>query len=260
MAEQKESSVLFSLKELMSLEEDRIQEEENARKSAENAAEQSRIGDERRQREEEEARIEAAAEKRRVDDQRSREEQARVEGIRHAEVEKARIDAENRARMEQITHQQQHEKELVRLTQDKSKQNLKLLVGLAVGAVIVVGAGAGFFINRSFENEKRLKAQLTELSAQEEANKTKEKDLKNELAAATDPAKQDEITKRINDLEAANKALQAQRESAKLGAKATGGGVVAAPVTAAPRKPQCHMMNGTKVPSCQPGDAMCSCD
>ncbi len=262
MAEQKESSVLFSLKELMSLEEDRIQQEENARKQAENAAEQSRASEERRQREAEESRMQAAEEKRRVDEQRSREEQARIEGIRHAEVEKARVDAENRARMEQITRQQQHEKELVALTQDKSKKNLKVLVGLAIAAVIAVGAGAGIYIKGSMEKEAKLNAMLAELGAKEEANAKKERDLKEELGKATDPTKQAEIAKRIADLEALNLQLQAQRENAAKsgsGGKPVSGGV-AAPATQAPHKPQCHMMNGTKVPSCQPGDAMCSCD
>ena len=37
MAEQKESSVLFSLKELMNLEEDRIRQEEDTKRKAEEA-------------------------------------------------------------------------------------------------------------------------------------------------------------------------------------------------------------------------------
>ena len=57
MAEQKESSVLFSLKELMNLEEDRIRQEESARKAKQEAELQARLDAERRQREEEEARL-----------------------------------------------------------------------------------------------------------------------------------------------------------------------------------------------------------
>ena len=53
MAEQKESSVLFSLKELMSLEEDRIKQEEDDRKRKEQAEQQARLDAERRAREEE---------------------------------------------------------------------------------------------------------------------------------------------------------------------------------------------------------------
>ena len=85
MAEQKESSVLFSLKELMNLEENRIKEEEaekaaRARAEAERKAREDaerRAAEERRLREEEEAR--------RGEEQRKREELARVEAIRLGE-------------------------------------------------------------------------------------------------------------------------------------------------------------------------------
>ncbi len=50
MAEQKESSVLFSLKELMSLEEDRIQAEENERNERARAEDAARSAAERAQR------------------------------------------------------------------------------------------------------------------------------------------------------------------------------------------------------------------
>ena len=135
MAEQKESSVLFSLKELMSLEEDRIKQEEDARRRAEDAALQAKQAEENRARAEEEARLRAADEKRRAEDFRTREEQARVDAIKHGELERARLEAENRARMETLARQQAHEKEIHALSQDKSKKNLKLIIGLVVGAL-----------------------------------------------------------------------------------------------------------------------------
>lgn len=55
MAEQKESSVLFSLKELMSLEEDRIRQEDNDKKRKEEAEMQARLDAERRARDAESA-------------------------------------------------------------------------------------------------------------------------------------------------------------------------------------------------------------
>ena len=48
MSEQKESSVLFSLKELMNLEEDRIKQEEETKRAQAEAAERSRLDAERR--------------------------------------------------------------------------------------------------------------------------------------------------------------------------------------------------------------------
>ena len=62
MSEQKESSVLFSLKELMNLEEDRIKTEETSKAEAARRAEQERVETERRKQEEEAARLHAEEE------------------------------------------------------------------------------------------------------------------------------------------------------------------------------------------------------
>ena len=139
MAEQKESSVLFSLKELMNLEEDRIKEEEaekeakaraerEARESAERAA---RAAEERRLREEEEAR--------RNEEQRRREEAARLEAIRHAEIEKAKAEAEHAARLQAMTAQQQHEAQIAAVQSDQSKKQLKIAVGVVAGFLVIGG-------------------------------------------------------------------------------------------------------------------------
>ena len=56
MAEQKESSVLFSLKELMNLEEDRIRQEDDEKRKRAEAEVQARQEAERRAREQEQAR------------------------------------------------------------------------------------------------------------------------------------------------------------------------------------------------------------
>ena len=72
MSEQKESSVLFSLKELMNLEEDRIKTEEDAKAQQVRAAEEARAAAERAAIQAEESRIAAEAERRRLDEQRQR--------------------------------------------------------------------------------------------------------------------------------------------------------------------------------------------
>ncbi|HEU4409658.1 MAG TPA: hypothetical protein VFS43_30670, partial [Polyangiaceae bacterium] len=61
--EQKESSVLFSLKELVSLEEDRVNQEKLARQQEEARRRREREEQERRAREEEAARQAAEAER-----------------------------------------------------------------------------------------------------------------------------------------------------------------------------------------------------
>ena len=107
MADQKESSVLFSLKELMNLEEDRIKKEDDDRKRTEEAENAARADAERRAREEEERRLRAEDERKRGDEARMREETARLEAIRHGEVEKARVEAEGVARMQALRRQQE---------------------------------------------------------------------------------------------------------------------------------------------------------
>jgi len=62
MAEQKESSVLFSLKELMNLEEDRIRQEDDEKKKRAEAEVQARTEAEKRAREQEQARLHAEEE------------------------------------------------------------------------------------------------------------------------------------------------------------------------------------------------------
>lgn len=89
--ESKESSVLFSLKELMTLEEQRITAEEGERsRHAEDAA-RALEASERQRREEEQARTRAEA-------WREREQAAHLQAIREAEIEKVRREAERFAR------------------------------------------------------------------------------------------------------------------------------------------------------------------
>src|SRR5262245_17764961 len=156
MPEQKESSVLFSLKELMSLEEDRIRTEEAERAAQAAAAERARQEAEKQAREAEEARIRAEEERRRTDEQRSREETARVEAIRVGEIEKARVEAEQRARLEAMAAQQQHERSLAAIHGDESKHKLrKILIGVAI-AVPLIGGIAGFMV---YKESQRAQAQ-----------------------------------------------------------------------------------------------------
>ncbi len=258
MAEQKESSVLFSLKELMSLEEDRIKQEEDARRRAEDAALQAKQAEENRARAEEEARLRAADEKRRAEDFRTREEQARVDAIKHGELERARLEAENRARMETLARQQAHEKEIHALSQDKSKKNLKLIIGLVVGALFVVGGGAGVVIYNANLKQQQLQAQLNDLNTQIEANTKKMNDLNSQLSSATTPEEKQKILDEKTALEAANRKLQDDLKNKGSGKPTSAGPAVQGPAQV--HKPQCHMLDGTKVASCASGDSLCSCD
>jgi len=142
MSEQKESSVLFSLKELMSLEESRIKEEEDAKKKQTEAETAARLDAERRSREEEERKLRDEEERRRQDELRRKMEEAQVEAAKHAEIEKRRLEEQHRLQMEATAQQQAHERQLQHIQAQKRRgAHPALLAGIGVallGALIAV--------------------------------------------------------------------------------------------------------------------------
>lgn len=243
MAEQKESSVLFSLKELMSLEEDRIKQEEDAKKRAEDEAARARAEATRRQQEEQEAQMRAAEEKRRQEEQRAREEHAKVDAIRQAEVERARVEAENAARMEQMKRQQEHERQLAALTQDKSKKRLTIIAALS-GVVLLIGlVGGGIVIKGQMDKQKELEGQLNSLNSDKE-------ELDRKLKSATTPEEKAALEQQIADNEARIAALknnQPAPTATKTVTRPVGNTGGTKPTVT---KPACN---------CTPGDPLCSC-
>jgi colicin import membrane protein len=246
MSEQKESSVLFSLKELMSLEEDRIRSEEAEKAAAFAAAQKAKAEAERAAREAEESRIRAESERRRMEEQRTREDAARVEAIRVAEIEKARMEAEQRARIEAMAAQQSHERSLAALREDKGKKTLRSLLigGSAVVAVGVLVTGYMVYQTQQ-QNQARIAAAAAERAEAE-------------AAAAAARARADESQRKIDSLlmQLANandqatrlslqKALQDEQDKVK---KSVPGGA-RGPV--APK-------GGSAKPACAPGDPLCS--
>ena len=254
MAEQKESSVLFSLKELMNLEEDRIRQEEASRKAKQEAELQARLDAERRVREDEEARIRGEEERRRAEEQRIREEQARVEAIRHAEVEKARLDAENAARLEAMRHQQEHERRLQSIKQDKHKRNLLiaaigaalLLVFGAVGFVMVVQKNAREREQAAAEQQRQtmeLQAKLDALNKQLEDGNKNIDNLTAQLGPVSDTAQKLALEKQLEQAKKDQAAAAAMRARVQASRPAGGSG---------PPKPRAAC-------TCQSGDPLCSC-
>jgi colicin import membrane protein len=251
MAEQKESSVLFSLKELMNLEEDRIRQEDDEKKKRAEAEVQARSEADKRAREQEQARLHAEEERRRTDEQRKKEDAARVEAIRHAEIEKARVEAEQRANLEAMSKQQAHQLQLSSLQHDEHKKKLQRMVTFSIGggALLLIGglflyfgkikpendareaAARAAFVQQA-EESKKLQAQLAEQSQ-------KVNELLGQLSSAQDDKTRAELKAKLNE------AQQNQQRLAKRAASSGGGGDTAPK----PAKP-CN---------CQPGDPLCSC-
>ena len=254
MAEQKESSVLFSLKELMSLEEDRIKQEDDDKKRKEAAELHARQETERRAREAEEARMQGEAERRRQDEQRTREETARVDAIRQGEVEKARHEAEQQARLRAMAQQQDHERQLAAVSQDKKKKQLTF-IALGIGAVLILGAGGGgYAFWKSGQDQARetalknaeiagQKAQLDKLMADLKAQNEQMQAAQTEIASAKSDAERFAAQQKVAALQEKQKTTEKNIANVRSGPGPT------APTRTTPR-PAC---------TCQAGDPLCSC-
>jgi colicin import membrane protein len=252
MAEQKESSVLFSLKELMNLEEDRIRQEDDEKKRRAEADAQARLEAERHARDQEQARLQVEEERRHGEEQRKKEAAARLEAIRHAEIEKARMEAEQRGKMEAMTQQQAHQLQMSTLQHDEHKKKLQRMVTFSVGGgtILLIGSLLLYFgkikpdaeareaatraaLVQQAEEAKKLQAQLTEQSQ-------RVNDLMGQLEAAQDEKTRAELRRKIQEEQRKRDDLVRPRAP-----KASGGGE--APPKAA------------KPCNCQPGDPLCSC-
>jgi hypothetical protein len=204
MAEQKrESSVLFSLRELRKIEEDRVQQEKDAQQQKIEDERNRVLAEEQRVRDEaERARREvAAAEKARLDEEDRR---RREDELRLAEAsEKARVDAQ--ARLEE----QRLRMEIDARAKANSTRKAKVLVSASVGmAVIVAGLGVyAWKANSDREETKRL-TQLAIVKKEEAINEL----LRQRDAEATQiAAMQAQTAKDVEELKATQDAAEQQR-------------------------------------------------
>jgi len=198
---QKDSSVLFSLQELMTLEKDRVRSEEELERRAEEAILRQQREEEARRLADEEARLRAAEERRRRDEQRAREEGARLDAIRQAEVERARLEAESAGRLEQLKRQQQHEKELATLHQDQGKKRLRIFAFSTVALLFIALAAGGVVIKTQSDRQHALEGQLASLESDRAS-------LKDHLDKATTPEARAELQRQMDEKDNAIKALQ----------------------------------------------------
>jgi colicin import membrane protein len=251
MAEQKESSVLFSLKELMNLEEDRIKQEDDDKKRRAEAEVQARVDAERRARDQEAARLQAEEDRRRDEEQRKKEEAARLDAIRHGEIERARVEAEQRARMEAMTKQQEHERHLTSLQHDEHKKKLQRMVTFSIGgaAILLIGFLGIYFGKIKPENDAKEAATRAALMQQAEESRKLQAQLSEQTAKVNDllqqvAAAQDDKTR----AELKAKLAEAQKAQQNIARAAAGGGAAKSD-SPTPKKP-CN---------CQAGDPLCSC-
>lgn len=192
MAEQKESSVLFSLKELMSLEENRIREEEDAKQKAAAAEIQAKADAERRAREEEEARLRAEEERRRQEDMRRKMEEAQVEAAKAAEIEKRKLEEQHRLQMEAMARQQAHEKE-IHVIQSQKRKGLHpgVMAGIGVALLGLIVAIVFFVAIKPASEAKEAIKKAQTFAAADEPTQWDEADRMLAVARDKDPTNKD---------------------------------------------------------------------
>jgi hypothetical protein len=192
--EKRENSVLFSLRELRNIEENRVKEEEHAVRSAEEARAAAAQEVERRRREAEEAKLRA-----------EREEILRIETVRENAEREARMRVESAEAMERQRNQAaieqqrlQHEMELRRAEVAKKRPTWMLAV---TGFALVAAVGLIFFAlasirdSREAARAKEKAEQIAQQAVQESKEATErveqlDRDMKlqNEQLAAADRA------------------------------------------------------------------------
>lgn len=212
---EKESSVLFNLKELMNLEEDRIAGEEQARLEAEEAERARIAAEEKARREAEEARIEAeraaaeAAERARIE-----EEERRVREAEEAQL-RVRLEAEAAAKREEQARLLAHEQKMAAIEAEKKKG---LHPGIIVGIVFLLlagGVGAYFGVIAPELEAQQAATEAAERRAAAEREAAARQ--AEELAAQTEAAL-------AESRRAAAAAAEAQRQAAEASANMSTGG------------------------------------
>ncbi len=204
MSERKESSVLFSLRELQTIEEDRVSEEAAEVVRNEDAARNAVEAEAQRIRDEEEARRVAAEtserQAREAVENRQREEQMRLE------------ESERRARVEAqaVVEQQRMGKEMDLKLMEQKRKKPAWIIAAVIGIVMVIGLVL-FFQNQAAEKERAKKAEAA-LALRVEAFEKKVR-----VAQADVTQAQADVDAAFTQLE--NASDEASRNDAKLAGK-----------------------------------------
>jgi len=176
MSTTNDTSVLFSINQLVNDYETRLLEEqaEAARKAE--AEERARL-EAARLAKEEAARIAHEANMRKIaEESAKREEAARLEAIRLAAIERARIEAERQAQIEMQTKALEHALALEALREDEKKKKLERSIrfGVVAGALLIAGMLGLYFGKIRPDHEARVAAQAADINAQFEENRKQE--------------------------------------------------------------------------------------
>lgn len=241
----RDESVQFSLKELLKLEDERLEEQARVDEAREAAAAREREELERRRRAEADAASRADAETRERERRTELEELARREAMQKAIVEQSRLEVEVRARAEERERERRHEVEIERLrSEGKKGASMGPLASAAAmgGAIMLVVALASHFGVTKPAADRRV-AELEQGLGLAEARAL-------ELARRIDEQRDaiGERDRRLAEARAEIGALEARRPAPTTPAAPA----VRTKASAAPRGPAAPAQ-----PDCLPGDPMC---
>jgi hypothetical protein len=172
MAERRPNSVLFSLKELRRIEDDRVKTEDDQEKQRREDEVRAREDAERRARDEvERKRLEEEDRIRR--EQEERERQSREEQLRLQEAERrARVEAEMKLEQSRIAMEIE--------AKARAKKLPWPLIGTIIGVLVVGSGGLGYFLWQK-SKEADAKAKEIELAKQEKERLRKETEEKDRI-------------------------------------------------------------------------------
>ncbi|HSZ84160.1 MAG TPA: hypothetical protein VLA14_17870 [Polyangia bacterium] len=228
MAERRENSVLFSLKELRGIEDGRVKkekEEADARLEADRAA---KLAAERAVRDAEERRVREEEERvRRLEDEkesRVREDQIRVQ------------EAERRARVEGEVRLQEERMRLEVHAKTQQKSPLKAILGVT-GVLVIIAGGLGYKMYS--DNQATLAAARADSARAEMEAKAKQDELQAQITAITKDMNDKLAKAQTDEARAQIRAEAAAQRSAAAAAlvhtRGHGGAKSDAPTPAAPR-------------------------
>ena len=159
-----ESSVVCSLQSLLALEEDRVRDEESRERERQQIEQQAREARRRQELDAERQRLEAQEQQRREAELRSREEATRLEALRVATIEKARIEAESRATLAALEQQRAHAAELARVeAATRRRRDRIFLIGTNVSMGLLLVAAIGIYVGRVHPDGVKREAELKNL-------------------------------------------------------------------------------------------------
>lgn len=168
MSEQNESSVLFNLRELMSLEEERITTEETEAKALADAEARRKADEEARRKADEEFKLRTERDAQLAEERRIRDEEEGRIREREAAALRVRLESEQRARLEEQTRQLGHEEKIKQIEAQRRKGIHPALLAAAI--VLLIGAGAGVYFGVIVPQQQR--AERAKIAAQKLAEET----------------------------------------------------------------------------------------